>query len=159
MIRVLMLCMGNICRSPMAEAVFRDMVEKAGLSDKISVDSAGTSNYHVGEPAHHGTLQVLEENNIFYDGTSRQIRAEDFVKFDYILAMDRSNLHSIERYRSHFDGRAQVALFLSYAHQAKLLDYDEVDDPYYTGRFRDTYETISIGARAFLDYLRERHSL
>ncbi len=157
MIRVLMLCMGNICRSPMAEAVFRDMVEKAGLSDKISVDSAGTSGYHVGETAHPRTLQVLERHGIEYAGTSRQVRAEDFVRFDYVLAMDRDNLLQIDRFI--LTSQAQVDLFLSYAHRAGLIDHDEVSDPYYNNRFEDTYEVIQVGCKALLDHLRERHQL
>lgn len=152
-----MLCMGNICRSPMAEAVFRDMVAKAGLSNHISVDSAGTSNYHVGELADHRTLSVLERHNIVYDGRSRQVCAEDFVRFQYVLAMDRVNLHQIDRYLP--ISQATVTLFLSYAYHAGLLSYDEVDDPYYSGRFDATYETVRIGCKAFLDYLRERYQL
>lgn len=157
MIRVLMLCMGNICRSPMAEAVFRNMVEKAGLAEKISVDSAGTSGYHAGELAHPRTLQVLERNHIYYDGRSRQVRAEDFVKFDYILAMDRDNLRQIDHYIE--TSRAKVTLFLSYAYHAGLMTFDEVEDPYYNDRYEDTYEVIRVGCKALLDYLKERYRL
>jgi protein-tyrosine phosphatase len=152
-----MLCMGNICRSPMAEAVFRDMVEKAGLAEKISVDSAGTSGYHAGEPAHPRTLEVLERNNIYYDGRSRQLRAEDFVKFDYILAMDRDNMRQIDHFIE--TSRAKVALFLSYAYHAGLMTFDEVEDPYYNDRYEDTYEVIRVGCKAFLDYLKDRYQL
>ncbi|MFQ3648394.1 MAG: low molecular weight protein-tyrosine-phosphatase [Anaerolineae bacterium] len=157
MIRVLMLCMGNICRSPMAEAVFRDMVERAGLADKISVDSAGTSGYHAGELAHPRTLQVLERHGIYYSGTSRRVRAEDFVKFDYILAMDRYNLRQIDHFIE--TSRAKVTLLLSYAYHAGLMTFDEVEDPYYNDRYEDTYEVIRVGCKAFLDYLRERYRL
>lgn len=157
MIRVLMLCMGNICRSPMAEAVFRHMVEQAGLSEKIVVDSAGTSGYHVGELADSRTLRTLERHHILYDGRSRKVCAEDFVRFDYILAMDRDNLRQIDHYLP--TSQAKVTLFLSYAYHAGLLTYDEVDDPYYNNRFEETYETIRVGCKAFLDYLRERYQL
>lgn len=157
MIRVLMLCMGNICRSPIAEAVFKDMVEKAGLAEKISVDSAGTSSYHAGELAHPRTLQVLERNHIYHDGRSRQVRAEDFVKFDYILAMDRDNLRQIDHYIE--TSRAKVTLFLSYAYHAGLMTFDEVEDPYYNDRYEDTYEVIRVGCKALLDYLKERYRL
>src|SRR5689334_2678843 len=82
-IRVLFVCMGNICRSPMAEAVFQHMVNEAGLSSKFSLDSAGTGGWHAGETAHRGTLNVLKDHNIPYDGRARQFIRADLDKFDY----------------------------------------------------------------------------
>ena len=90
--------MGNICRSPMAEAVFQHMVDQAGLSDRIDVDSAGTSRWHVGEPPHPGTQDILAKYHIPYDGRARQIVRSDLNDFDYVLAMDRENLSFILRY-------------------------------------------------------------
>jgi len=153
MIKVLFVCMGNICRSPMAEAIFQDKVNKAGLDSKISVDSAGTSSWEVGSPAHPGTLEVLRQHNIAYDGRARQIRRQDLDDYDYVLALDRDNLSFILRYSS--GARAKITLFLYYAEQAGLVDTDEVPDPYYDGAFDDAYQLIERGCQALLDHVRK----
>src|SRR5437870_3226916 len=96
MISVLFVCTGNICRSPMAEAVFKNLVHHAGLDDQFSIDSAGTSRYHTGECAHIGTLSVLAKNEIVYDGRSRSLISKDLEDFDYIVAMDNEHLSEIK---------------------------------------------------------------
>ncbi len=156
-IRVLMLCMGNICRSPMAEGVFRDMVEKAGLSDRIEVDSAGTSSGHVGEQAHSGTLRVLSKAGIPYYGRARQIQREDLDTFDYVLAMDRENLSYVRRASG--GAHAEITLFLSYAKAAGKVNIDEVPDPYYDNTHDQTYKLVTVGCAALLDYIRQTHRL
>ncbi|WP_249863126.1 low molecular weight protein-tyrosine-phosphatase, partial [Paenibacillus konkukensis] len=96
MIRVLFVCLGNICRSPMAEAVFRSKVKEAGLEDRIAADSAGTGSWHVGQPPHEGTRRILQRNGIDYAGIrARQTTAADFESFDYIIAMDSSNIDNL----------------------------------------------------------------
>lgn len=155
-IRVLFVCLGNICRSPMAEAVFQQMVNEAGLADKIHVDSAGTGSWHVGESAHSGTLRTLQKHEILYNGRARQIVVNDMETFDYVLAMDHSNLSNIRKYR---DGKAQTQLFLQDALDRGLVTVDEVPDPYYTGNFNETYELVQNGSRALLDRIRTEHNL
>lgn len=155
MIRVLFVCAGNICRSPMAEGVFRHLVEEAGLSDRIQVDSAGTGPWHVGEAAHPGTRKVLSQHGIHYQGRARQLTRADLREFDYIVAMDHENLADI---RARADGRtgAEVRLLLDYAPQTPTR---EVPDPYYSGRFEAVYELVRQGAEGLLAHIREEHSL
>jgi protein-tyrosine phosphatase len=169
MIRVLMVCMGNICRSPMAEAVFRHEVNRAGLSDQIAVASAGTLGAHAGEPAHHGTLAILKRNKIQHNGCARKIRPEDLDDFDYLLAMDTENLNGIYRLRSrlpqviteptHESAAPEIGLFLRYANDAGLTNKREVPDPYYDGRFEQVYELVCKGSTALLAHIRQTHGI
>lgn len=159
MIKVLFVCLGNICRSPMADAVFQQMVKSEGLADVIMVDSAGTSRYHIGQKAHRGTLKVLGKHGIDYRGRARQIRADDLQLFDYVLAMDKSNLSDIQAITGPTDDNAQVSLFLQYGFDAGLASELEVPDPYYDNRFDDVYDLVYKGSQALLDVIRSENSL
>ncbi len=158
MIGVLFVCLGNICRSPMAEGVFAHLVKEAGLDNVIYTDSAGTGGWHVGESPHSGTQRVLREHGIAYHGRARQLTASDLSEFNYVLAMDRSNLSGIRRL-ARKDTRAEIALFLSYAYNKGLADVEEVPDPYYDGRFNYVYELVHTGSQALLDHIRQAHNL
>jgi protein-tyrosine phosphatase len=154
-VRVLFACLGNICRSPMAEAVFQHMVDEAGLSDAITVDSAGTGGWHVGEPAHRGTRGVLNQHGISYTGRARQISRADFDRFDYVLAMDSSNLDDLQQMQPP-DSAATVRRFLDYADDAPAHD---VPDPYYDGRFEEVYRLVRHGAAGLLAAIRADEGL
>ncbi|GAA6061103.1 hypothetical protein JCM10212_006134 [Sporobolomyces blumeae] len=122
---VLMVCLGNICRSPMAEAVLQDMANKRGLD--VKVDSAGTAGYHVGEEPDERTVAVCRKHGVPINSTARQLQRSDFDKFDYILAMDSwGNLKNIQKVQPK-GSKATVALFGSFG------DGKEVADPYYGG--------------------------
>jgi len=155
-IRVLFVCLGNICRSPMAEAVFRHKVKEAGLAGVIEADSAGTSGWHEGEPPHHGTRRVLDRHGIDYSGIfARPVVREDFHKFDYIVAMDDRHVQDLEHI---FGGKKHPRLF-------RLLDLQpdcenkNVPDPYYHGNFDEVHEMIDRGCDLLLAHIRENDGL
>ena len=154
-VRVLFVCLGNICRSPMAEGLFQHLVDEAGLGDDISVDSAGTGSWHIGERAHRGTRSVLQKHGIAYDGRARQITRADFDRFDYILALDDSNLYDLERMIPD-DSDVVLRRFLDFADDVREK---EVPDPYYSGRFDAVYALVEHGAQALLDHIRAEHGL
>ena len=153
MVRVLFVCLGNICRSPMAEAVFQHKVRAAGLEDKIESDSAGTGDWHVGAPPHPGTLALLAQNQIEYTHQGRRITAQDFSAFDYILTMDSQNLRDV---RALGAGSAAVRPFLNYAPENPVR---EVPDPYLSGGFEGVYALVNEASEGLLKAIRAEHTL
>ncbi len=128
MISVLFVCMGNICRSPMAEGTFRRAVEKAGLIDSFTIDSAGTTGYHIGEAPDPRAQAISKEYGVdISKQKSRQVTRDDFDDFDYILAMDNDNLSNMLRICPQ-ELQSKISLFLSHAPH---LPIDEMPDPYY----------------------------
>lgn len=150
MVNVLFVCLGNICRSPMAEAILRDEVQKAGLADQITVDSAATSSWHIGKRPHEGTLAKLDDHSISSAGMAgRQLAKGDFEKFDYIIGMDDSNIDNIREMLEEPD-HTKIFRFLDLTEHKK-----DLPDPYYTGDFEETYELVTAGCHALLEKIKE----
>lgn len=150
--KVLFVCLGNICRSPTAEGVFRDLIQKQGVDSWIHVDSAGTSNWHPGKAPDPRTVRAAHQRG--YDLSmlrARQVNAHDFEQFDYILAMDQANLEELKQQcPSHFSGH--LGLFLDFASASNL---PEVPDPYYGGSdgFDLVLDLIEDASQGLLNHL------
>jgi protein-tyrosine phosphatase len=157
-INVLFVCLGNICRSPLAEALFNHQVQQRGWSKYFYADSCGTSNYHIGDPPDRRTLANARKNGIEINHRGRQLAREDLDRFDYILAMDRDNYADIARLGH--DKSLNDKLFLMRYFDAHAPGTD-VPDPYYGGEegFQQVFEILNRSVAGFLDYLGARHSL
>ena len=146
--RVLFVCLGNICRSPAAEGVFSALAEAAGA--EIAADSAGTSGWHLGEPPHPPMIRACARRGIDISALrARRFEAADFGRFDLLIAMDEDNLREIERQRP-AGSETPVRLLLDHAPQCGLR---EVPDPYYSGDYEQALDLIEAGARGLLDDL------
>jgi len=147
--RVLFVCLGNICRSPLAENVFRHLVEDAGLEDDFEIDSAGTGSWHVGERPDSRAVAAARARGIEVRGRARQVTPEDLSTFDYVLAMDRDNLRDLDHMARGGETTARIELFRAYDPDR---DGDDVPDPYYGGPtgFEDVLEIVSRSCRRLL---------
>ena len=155
MVRVLFVCMGNICRSPTAECVLRKLLEDRGLTGRIAVDSAGTHAYHVGEPPDPRSQAVARERGVELGGQrARQVEIDDFAAFDHILAMDPDNLAMLEA-KCPDAHRDKLGLFLDYAPGAGRRD---VPDPYYGGGrgFEEVLDLVTEAGEGLLAALAPR---
>jgi len=156
-VKVLFVCMGNICRSPTAHGVFQSRVDAEGLGALILVDSAGTHSYHVGSPPDLRSQAVAKARGIDLDGLSaRRFIAEDFVEFDYLVGMDRSNLADMLAIKPE-KATAQVDLMLAYSDK---FEQQEVPDPYFgNDGFDLVFEMIDDAARGLLRNIRKQYKL
>lgn len=157
MIRVLTVCMGNICRSPTAEGVLRQRLERAGLSDRTLVDSAGTHGYHVGAPPDRRSQAAALRRGIDLSPLrAREVTPDDLLQFHYVLAMDRHNLAVLTAMAAPGNSPARMQLFLEYAPE---LGLSEVPDPYYGGDtgFERVLDLIEAASDRFVDHLHRTH--
>ncbi len=157
-VQVLFVCLGNICRSPTAEGVFRALLDEAGLQGRVGVDSAGTGAWHAGESPDSRSTEVARRRGIRLAGQARQVTRGDFAVFDYVVAMDRSNLRRLEELAPDSAARARLSLLRDHtAHGAG----QDVPDPYYGGPdgFERVLDICEEGSRALLQHIREQHDL
>ena len=159
MIKVLFVCLGNICRSPLAEAIFNQKIKELGLEGKFQSDSAGTSDYHIGELPDERTLNCASKYGLEVNHRGRQVNRTDFRDFDYIIAMDDSNIKNLnlmkERFRFH--GK-EIHLMRNFVENTQGL---AVPDPYYGGEegFEEIYRILDEAIDGFLDHVKVTHQI
>ena len=148
MIKILFVCHGNICRSPMAEFVMKDIVKNKGVSDMFEIASAATSTEALGESVYPPARGKLLEKGLSCSGkTSRQMTPDDYRYYDYIIAMDRNNLRNMERFVGN-DPEGKVSLLMDYTATPR-----DVADPWYTGDFEQTWEDVNLGCEGLIKRL------
>jgi len=149
MIKILFVCHGNICRSPMAEFVMKDMVKKKNISDMFEIASAATSTEELGNPVYPPARRKLQEEGLNCSGkTARQMTRDDYAYYDYIIAMDRFNLRNMARFVGD-DPEGKVSLLLDYTDSP-----GDVADPWYTGDFEQTWKDVCTGCKGLLENIK-----
>jgi protein-tyrosine phosphatase len=160
MIKVLFVCLGNICRSPLAEAIFNQKIKDLKLEDKITSDSAGTSRYHLQEPPDKRTIEVAQKHNIPISHLGRQIDTVDFDNFDYLLAMDRENMDEILALKKYANLQKMPEIELMRSFDNKKSGED-VPDPYFGGNdgFELVYQILDESTDNFIRYVRKQKNI
>ncbi|MCI9006177.1 MAG: low molecular weight phosphotyrosine protein phosphatase [Lachnospiraceae bacterium] len=152
MIKILFVCHGNICRSPMAEFVMKDMVKRQGLADQFYIASAATSTEEIGNPVHYGTRNKLAQVGISTAGKyAVRMERRDYQEYDYIVGMDRWNYKNMLRISGNKDKDKKISLLLDYTDHPR-----DVADPWYTGDFEKTYEDIMAGCKGLLEHIQQK---
>lgn len=155
-VSVCFVCLGNICRSPLAEGVFRDLVSKKGLNSQIKIDSAGTSSWHLGAPPDERMEQTAKSRGILLSSRAKQFRPNGFDDFDLILAMDRANMEHLQNLSKKKDCKGKLFLFRSF--DPRNEGDIEVPDPYYGGDqgFNHVYQIVARTCPKLLEYIMSR---
>ncbi|AGI47586.1 Protein-tyrosine-phosphatase [Thermoplasmatales archaeon BRNA1] len=149
-VRILFVCHGNICRSPMAEFVMKDIVRKAGAEDDFVIASCATSNEEIGNGVHYGTRNILSQNGVpFEQRSARRLKSDEYDKWDYIIGMDEENIRGIMGIIGK-DPENKVSLLMSHAGEDRA-----VEDPWYTGGFGKVYLDITKGCNALFGEIRK----
>lgn len=148
MIKVMFVCLGNICRSPMAEFVFKDMVKKRGLEKEFYIKSSATSSEEIGSDIHYGTKDKLTQKGVpFEKRKATKLKKEDYEKYDYIIGMEDKNIYNILRIVEE-DSKGKVSKLLDFSNNPR-----DIADPWYTGNFEVTYNDVVEGCEGFLNFL------
>lgn len=149
-IRITFVCFGNICRSPMAEFLMKELVKDEGTADKFEIDSAATNGCEAGNPVHYGTARILERMGIdFSRKRARKLAVSDYGKSDYFIGMDAMNIRDMKRLFNG-DPEGKVRLLLDFTD-----DKRDVADPWYTGNFEQTFIDVTRGIKGFYEYLKK----
>ncbi len=153
---VLFVCLGNICRSPLAEGIFQHLVDEAGLSDRFQIDSAGTGAWHVGERPDARASMVATQHGVELLSRARQITEDDLKTYHHVVVMDLENLRNVQRMADALGDEATAEIHLLRAFDPEGGDGDEVPDPYYGGAsgFENVYQMVHRSCRTLLDRLR-----
>jgi protein-tyrosine phosphatase len=154
--RLLFVCMGNICRSPTAEAVMRSLVREAGLEDRFEIDSAGTGSWHAGDPPDRRATAAARNRGVTLEGIARQVRPRDFEHFDLLLAMDRENLRELRTFAPDEEAAGKARLLREFDPASAGAPDLDVPDPYYGGPdgFETVLDQVEAACRGLLDALR-----
>jgi protein-tyrosine phosphatase len=148
MTKILFVCLGNICRSPMAEYVFKNMIEKEGKADEFIISSAATSTEEIGNDMHYGTRRKLDQEGIKYTRhCARQLTYADYKNYDYIIGMEESNIRNIIKIIKQ-DSEHKVHRLLDFSNDPR-----DIDDPWYTGNFDKTYKDVVEGCKGLLKFI------
>lgn len=151
MTKILFVCHGNICRSPMAEFVMKELVRRAGLEDEFLIESAATSREELGNDMHYGTRTKLQQMGIpFTRRAARQMTKDDYDRYDFLVAMDDENIYYMTRLWNP-DPKRKIVRLLSFAGLTR-----DIADPWFTGNFDDTYDDVLKGCTAFLRYITKK---
>ena len=158
-IRICFVCLGNICRSPTAEAVMRHLLGQSGLDDRIEVDSAGTGDWHVGEPPDRRSRETAQSRGFDLIGRARQFVRTDFGRFDYVVAMDRQNHRNLLQMARDAEERGKIHLLRAF--EPTPGGDQDVPDPYYGGDdgFDRVFDICEVGCSGLLEHIRGRHGL
>ncbi|MDP5121241.1 MAG: low molecular weight phosphotyrosine protein phosphatase [Spirosomaceae bacterium] len=163
MVKVLFVCLGNICRSPMAESIFKQLVQERQLSSQISTDSAGIQGWHVGKSPDRRTLEVLSEHNIETSHVGQKLSVADLTTYNHIAVMDEANFEAV--YNFYYENLNATPparkLFLIRDFDPEVEGVQEVQDPYYEDKkvFRKVFDTLRRSCNALIDYIVEEHNL
>ena len=148
MMRVLFVCYGNICRSPMAEFIFKEMVKKLGLENQFLIESKGTSGEEIGNPLYYLAEDILKKHNVSYEKRrAERLVAKDYQNYDYILAMEEENVEEIKRIVGE-DTKKKVYRLLDFTNNPK-----DIIDPWYSRNFEESYQEIYTGCKSFLEFI------